>query len=88
LAALDALDAIEVFKEDHKKDWKIHHAHIPVYNLERLLMLLLLFVPLTPQDNIAAVCGLTDYNHVTRPEQAANFYLIGLRPGKQLYQLC
>lgn len=57
LAALDALDAIEVFKEDHKQDRKVHHAHIPVYNFERLVILLLLLSPLTPQDNIAQICG-------------------------------
>lgn len=60
LAALDALDAIEVFKEDHKKDRKIHHAHIPVYNFERMVMLLLLFAPLTPQDNVAQICRVDD----------------------------
>lgn len=80
LAALDALDAIEVFKEDHKKDRKIHHAHVPVYNLERLLMLLLLFAPLTPQDNIAAACGLSDGNHVTRLEEAAKSILLAFDP--------
>ena len=71
LAALDALDAIEVFKEDHKQDRKIHHAHIPVYNFERLLMLLLLCAPLTPQDDIAQTCGIIVDNDVKALEQSA-----------------
>ena len=29
LAALESLDAIEVFKQDHRTDTKIHHARIP-----------------------------------------------------------
>ncbi|EHY52343.1 Restriction of telomere capping protein 5 [Exophiala dermatitidis] len=51
LAALDTLDAIEVFKHDQKTDRKIHHAIIPVENLKKLVMLLLLIAgidPLTP----------------------------------------
>ncbi|KAK6380217.1 Restriction of telomere capping protein 5 [Exophiala oligosperma] len=51
LAALDSLDAIEVFKHDQKTDRKIHHAMIPVENFKKLVMLLLLIggiEPLTP----------------------------------------
>lgn len=51
LAALDALDAIEVFKQDQKVDRKIHHAMIPVDNFKKLVKLLLLLSgmePLTP----------------------------------------
>ncbi|ERF68040.1 hypothetical protein EPUS_06430 [Endocarpon pusillum Z07020] len=55
LAALDSLDAIEVFKEDQKatREKKIHHAQIPVDNFRRLLMLLLVLAPLRPQENMA-----------------------------------
>ncbi|KAK5318243.1 Restriction of telomere capping protein 5 [Exophiala xenobiotica] len=51
LAALDSLDAIEVFKHDQRTDRKIHHAMIPAENFKRLVMLLLLMAglePLTP----------------------------------------
>ncbi|KIW72218.1 hypothetical protein PV04_00428 [Phialophora macrospora] len=51
LAALDALDAIEVFKHDQRTDRKINRAMIPVENLKKLVMLLLLIAgiePLTP----------------------------------------
>lgn len=80
LAALDALDAIEVFKEDQKKDRKIHHAHIPVYNFERLIMLLLLFAPLTPQDNIAQLCGSPDLALLEMLETSAKALVTAFEP--------
>ena len=53
LAALDSLDAIEVFKHDQRSDTKIHHAQIPVDNFRRLLMLLIVIAPLEPQENLS-----------------------------------
>lgn len=53
LAALDSLDAIEVFKHDQRADTKIHHAQIPVDNFRRLLMLLLVIAPLNPQESLS-----------------------------------
>ena len=53
LAALDSLDAIEVFKHDQRSDTKIHHAQIPVDNFRRLLMLLIVIAPLEPQEDFA-----------------------------------
>ena len=53
LAALDSLDAIEVFKLDQKADTKIHHAQIPVDNFRRLLMLLLIIAPLNAQESLS-----------------------------------
>lgn len=53
LAALEALDAIEVFKQDYKVDRKIHHARIPVENFSKLIMLVLIIAPLESQDNLA-----------------------------------
>ncbi|KAA6410100.1 MAG: tldc domain containing 2 [Lasallia pustulata] len=53
LAALDFLDANEVFKHDQNSDTKIHHAQIPVDNFRRLLMLLLVIAPLDAQDSLA-----------------------------------
>lgn len=82
LAALDALDAIEVFKEDHKKDRKIHHAHIPVYNFERIVMLLILFAPLTPQDNIAEICSIDD-SMISVLEQSAKAIVSAFEPDKE-----
>jgi hypothetical protein len=53
LAALDVLDAIEVFKQDQKVDRKIHHARVPVENFRKLVILLLLIAPLEAQDSLA-----------------------------------
>lgn len=53
LAALDSLDAIEVFKLDQRADIKIHHAQIPVDNFRRLLMLLLIIAPLDAQESLS-----------------------------------
>ena len=53
LAALDALDAIEVFKHDQRSDTKIHHAQIPVDNFRRLIMLLLIIAPLEAQESLS-----------------------------------
>lgn len=53
LAALDSLDAIEVFKYDQRADTKIHHAQIPVDNFRRLLMLLLVIAPLDAQESLS-----------------------------------
>jgi TLD len=57
LAALESLDAIEVFKQDQKVDRKIHHARIPVDNFRALVMLLLIIAPLEAQDNLAYYSG-------------------------------
>lgn len=53
LAALDSLDAIEVFKHDQRDDTKIHHAQIPVDNFRRLIMLLLVIAPLDAQESLS-----------------------------------
>ena len=53
LAALDSLDAIEVFKFDQRADTKIHHAQIPADNFRRLLMLLLVIAPLNAQESLS-----------------------------------
>jgi len=54
LAALDSLDAIEVFKQDQKMDRKIHHAVIPANNFKQLIMLMLLYAGLKPMDNLSS----------------------------------
>ena len=61
LAALEALDAIEAFEspevEGKKRELSnrlmMQHAHIPVENIQRIIMLLLLVAPLEPTQSIA-----------------------------------
>lgn len=53
LAALESLDAIEVFRNNQKADTKIHHAQVPIDNFRRLLTFLLIIAPLGSQDNLS-----------------------------------
>jgi hypothetical protein len=46
LAALESLDAIEVFKHDHRVDRTVYETRISVDTFRRLLMLLLVIAPL------------------------------------------
>ncbi|KAI9783576.1 MAG: Restriction of telomere capping protein 5 [Peltula sp. TS41687] len=52
LAALESLDAIEVFKHGEKSN--LHQAQIPADNFRQLLMLLLVVAALQPQESLAA----------------------------------
>jgi hypothetical protein len=61
LAALDSLDAIEVFKHDQKIDTKMQHALVPRENLQKLILLLLVIAPLGAQENISTYAeGLSE----------------------------
>jgi hypothetical protein len=51
LAALESLDAIDVFK--HSDAPPISHSSIPSDNLRKLIMLLLLIAPLEPQESLS-----------------------------------
>jgi len=48
LAALESLDAIEVFKLDHRVDRTVYETRISLDTFRRLLMLLLVIAPLKP----------------------------------------
>ncbi|KAJ5041759.1 uncharacterized protein L3040_005328 [Drepanopeziza brunnea f. sp. 'multigermtubi'] len=65
LAALESLDAIEVFRHG---DAPINQASIPSDNLKKLIMLLLLIAPLSPQQSLAR-----------NPERLSGDQLEGLR---------
>jgi hypothetical protein len=52
LAALDSMDAIEVFK--HGEQTNVHHSIIPTDNLLKLIELLLLIAPIDPQQSISS----------------------------------
>lgn len=51
LAALDSMDAIEVFK--HGEQTNVHHSIIPTDNLLKLIELLLLIAPIDPQESLS-----------------------------------
>ena len=80
LAALDSLDAIEVFKNDQKADTKIHHARIPIDNFRRLLMLLLILAPLESQEPLSSYAeGLTE-SRLKRLRRVADSILWSFAP--------
>ncbi|OJJ44619.1 hypothetical protein ASPZODRAFT_153531 [Penicilliopsis zonata CBS 506.65] len=53
LAALESLDAIEVFKHDHRIDKTVYEARISLDTFRRLLMLLLVIAPLKSLDDVS-----------------------------------
>ena len=80
LAALESLDAIEVFKHDQKTDRKIHHAHIPVDTLKHLVMLLLVLFSTGPQDNLADFCSDMDQAVMASLESSAGSIVAAFDP--------
>ncbi|KAJ5273440.1 hypothetical protein N7478_008565 [Penicillium angulare] len=52
LAALETLDAIEVFKHDHRVDRTVYETRISLDTFRRLLMLLLVIAPLNPLESV------------------------------------
>lgn len=71
LAALDALDAIEVFKHDQKTDRKIGHANIPANNLKRLIELLLTMIWLSAQESLASYSQSLTKSHLSRLDEVS-----------------
>jgi predicted DNA binding CopG/RHH family protein len=71
LAALDALDAIEVFKHDQKTDRKISHANIPASNLKRLIELLLTMIWLSAQESLAKYSESLTKSHLSRLDEVS-----------------
>lgn len=53
LAALESLDAIEVFKHDQRIDRAVYEARISVDTFRRLLMLLFVIAPLKPLESVS-----------------------------------
>ena len=52
LAALESLDAIEVFKHDHRVDRTVYETRISLDTFRRLLKLLLVIAPLKPLESV------------------------------------
>jgi hypothetical protein len=82
LAALDSLDAIEVFKQDQvrRMDKKMLHAMIPVENFKRLLMLVLLFGGIKAQSNLSAYGDGLDNQKLKSLEAAADSIVEAFEP--------
>ncbi|KAH8710168.1 restriction of telomere capping protein 5 [Phaeosphaeriaceae sp. PMI808] len=73
LAALDSMDASEVFK--HGEQSNVHHSIIPTDNLLKLIELLLLIAPIDPQQKISSLAPDLTSDRVEELRKAANVIL-------------
>ena len=80
LAALDSLDAIEVFKHDQRMDRKINHAFIPADHLEKLVLLLLLFGGLGAQESLSVYGDELDDVKLKALEESARAVVAAFDP--------
>jgi hypothetical protein len=80
LAALDALDAIEVFKHDQKTDRKIALANIPSRNLKRLIELLLAIRWISAQESLASYSQSLTKSHLSRLDEVSGTIIQAFDP--------
>jgi hypothetical protein len=73
LAALESMDATEVFKQGEQSN--VHHSIIPTDNLLKLVELLLLIAPIDPQQSISSLAPDLSTGRVEELRQAANVVL-------------
>jgi hypothetical protein len=73
LAALDSMDAAEVFKQGEQSN--VHHSIIPTDNLLKLVELLLLIAPIDAQQSISSLAPDLTSDRVEDLRQAANVVL-------------
>jgi hypothetical protein len=73
LAALDAMDATDVFKAGEQSN--VHHSIIPTDNLLKLVELLLLIAPVDPQQSVSNLAPELSSHRVEELRQAANVIL-------------
>lgn len=73
LAALDSMDATEVFKQGEQSN--VHHSIIPTDNFLKLIELMLLIAPIDPQQSISGLAPELSSTRVNELRQAANVIL-------------
>jgi hypothetical protein len=73
LAALDSMDAVEVFK--HGEQSNLHHSIIPTDNFLKLVELLLLIAPIGPQESISTFATQLSNERIKGLRQTANVLL-------------
>lgn len=80
LAALDALDAIEVFKQDQRVDRKVSHARIPAENFKNLTMLLLLIGGIEPWEPLASYTASLNEERLQALKESADAIVAAFDP--------
>lgn len=80
LAALESLDAIEVFKHDRRIDHAVYEARISVDTFRRLLMLLLVIAPLKPLESVSKYTSDTGPERMKATRNEADNILAAFNP--------
>ena len=80
LAALDSLDAIEVFKHDQRTETRIQYSRIPIDNLRHLIMFLLVTSPLKPDQNLAVCSQRASTDRLENLRRAADSIIWSFSP--------
>ena len=73
LAALDSMDAVEVFKHGEHSD--VHHSIIPTDNFLKLVELLLLIAPIDAQESLSTFAGELTKERIENLRQTASVIL-------------
>ncbi|KAJ4286326.1 Restriction of telomere capping protein 5 [Kalmusia sp. IMI 367209] len=85
LAALDSMDAVEVFKHGEHSDVPMHQLIIPTDNFLKLVELLLLVAPMDAQESLSTFAGQLTHGHIEGLRNTASAIIssfgVTLRPG-------
>ncbi|KAJ5090687.1 hypothetical protein N7532_009371 [Penicillium argentinense] len=80
LAALESLDAIEVFKHDHKVDRTVYETRISIDTFRRLLMLLLVIAPLKSLESVKNYTSDLNKELIENIQKEANHIIAAFSP--------
>ncbi|QQK39824.1 Restriction of telomere capping protein 5 [Penicillium digitatum] len=80
LAALESLDAIEVFKHDHRVDRTVYETRISIDTFRRLLMLLLVIAPLKPLESMKVYTSGLDGRRMELVKKEADCIIAAFSP--------
>ncbi|KAJ5503323.1 TLDc [Penicillium fimorum] len=80
LAALESLDAIEVFKHDHRVDKTVYETRVSIHTFRRLLMLLLVIAPLKPLESLKVYTSGLDGRRMELVKKEADSIIAAFSP--------
>lgn len=80
LAALESLDAIEVFKHDHRVDRTVYETSISLDTFRRLLMLLLVIAPLKSLESVKKYTSDLSNERITEIQKEADWIISAFSP--------
>lgn len=83
LAALESLDAIEVFKYDQRIDRTVYEARVSVETFRRLLMLLVVIAPLQPMGTVSKLTTALSSEATEAASRQVDSILAAFTPDEQ-----